>query len=192
MSTIPRKVVFVFGPTAVGKSSLVNGLNFVGKTYVEKAEENPFLGTIESNAISSQKWFLDRIKLFLESNSEESVIVDQHPLGVNAYTKFLMKKGLVTSTEAEEFEAHCLRLLKNVQIGGAKILTATLTARTETLWKRLLSRNPNPTFTKKEVDEINQIFQGIFLVGEVLTFNTDVVDISAETNIVEDWIRKTE
>ncbi len=96
------------GPPGSGKTSIARALieGSLGNraVYLEKFEENPFLGDLQApdrvfDADQSQRWFLSRMEEFLSHRSEVNVVLDQDPTAIVAvYSALLRDQGGLRET----------------------------------------------------------------------------------------------
>jgi deoxyadenosine/deoxycytidine kinase len=186
--------VFVAGPTASGKTTLVKSLSKIGALYTENAQKNPYLSErvedLPFDALASQRWFLDKITNFLENTSNTIAIIDQHPFGVNIYSQLFHERGLINTKNFEEIESEATSILCDLQRSGVQVLTVLLSASTDNLWERICKREFDSGLTIEEVRNVNRLFQGLVLSGPTMFFNTEVIDVETEKKILTDWIKK--
>jgi NTP pyrophosphatase (non-canonical NTP hydrolase) len=100
------RALSICGPPGSGKTSVARALLEAGTTgrriYVEKFEENPFLGDLQTpqsafDADQSQQWFLSGIQDFLAGRNDVDVVFDQDPTAIVAvYSSLLRDQGRLT------------------------------------------------------------------------------------------------
>ncbi len=180
----------------MGKTTLARRLAHLGPVYEEVAHHNPHLECLRRgepfDAFENQRWFLSRIEGFLQNHRRtEVVVVDQMPLAItHGYGDFFVDEKRLTIDQHYALRTQAAQLLDGLRRDGHRLLTVVLTARTETLWARIVRRPGPPPFDVDEVDRINRKFQRVAMPTPTLAMNTDIVGIDEELEAVESWLEQ--
>jgi deoxyadenosine/deoxycytidine kinase len=189
-----KAVIFVAGPSASGKTTLVRRLADVGALYEERPAENShlarFLAGGPLDAAANQRWFLDHISAFLNGAKAPIAIIDQSPLGVAVYAQMFAEQGLLAPAAAANVDLNARRILEALYGASVRTLHVVLTASSSTLWDRLTA-DQRPVFPRSVLSRLNELFQGVIYPAECLPMNSEVLTPDDEAMQVRQWIQRS-
>ncbi len=192
-----RRVLFIAGPSGVGKTTLVCGFQGEAAVYRETPDDNPYLKRhLEGDpleAAKSQGWFLDKMERFLEreqSSSSSLIVVDQHPFGVGlTYTTLFRQEGLIAGADAMQLERRARAICDKVRAAARSQLTVLLSAGTDTLLDRISKRAAGPGLSLGRIERVNKLFQTSIFPGPHIVLNTEVLTPEEEGRAIRTWIK---
>jgi deoxyadenosine/deoxycytidine kinase len=186
-----RTVIFVAGPTASGKTTLVKRLANQGVAYIEESRRNPYFSVRSGDSFdaeSSQHWFLDQIATFVRDHVKGILVIDQHPLVVSrVYGAMFFNKRLLSKSRLGRLDRSANRIVEELSAPRTRSLTVCLSASTNTLAKRLRRRKRNG-LSSAEVKMVNELYSTVVFPGPCLPMNTDVVTVEREITAVHCWL----
>jgi len=140
-------IVYVVGPPAVGKSTVLAALERTAvKTFATTAVDNPHLAeawTDKALAYRSQRWFIERhMRIMREASSFVRVFVEDDPLfSTTAHTEAMATRGLLDMEQVQRLARVARSTQRAVAAAGHTATVILLDAPTEVLAERMARRD---------------------------------------------------
>jgi len=184
-------IVFVAGPTASGKTTLVKRLRTRATVYLEDVSLNPHLPQrpgVPFDVLASQHWFLQSIRSFISEQAGRVLVVDQHPLVISrVYGKMFCQARALSNTDLRELDSRAVHLWEAIGRQSKRVLTVCLTASTQVLMKRLKARGVS-ALNASAVRQVNELFGELVFSHECIAMNSEVLTPQRETRAVVTWL----
>jgi guanylate kinase len=176
------KIVFLSGPSCVGKSSQLIELAKNYKCYIEDTSRNKelelfFCGNESFNAYKSQLWFFENIDAFIKESNDDLIFIDQDTKAIMyVYSKYFLQNGMLSGNDYTELENYYFRLNSGIKRKYSEIFNYYLYAHTATLKKRASQRDSTAFSWLLDIaDRFNALYKNDL---SIIPINTDQMSLN--------------
>jgi len=185
-------IIFLSGPSGVGKTSVLRKLSNLYECYLENSSQNPELklllqGSSSFNAYKSQLWFLERINDFIQKSKAEIVFVDQNPKAImNVYSKYFLDTEKICTDDYNRLDNYYNQLTKNINDKYSCVIDYYLFADVEILEQRAGQRDSEKL---SWFQEISNNFALLYRNDPSITFvNTNSMSLEEVSKFIENSV----
>ncbi|MFP3424656.1 deoxynucleoside kinase [Pseudoalteromonas sp. SIMBA_162] len=164
-----QKIIFISGPSASGKSTVVKSFSEEMFSYIENVKNNPYISQLNSdkefNAYQSQMWFLKTMHEFIASvPTGKDIIIDQSPEAVTyTYSKYFFDKKLISEDEFSILENELLKVRKLIESKNYLSINILLKASSKDLYDRANARDQENVMPLQWFIDINKYFTNYYM-----------------------------
>ena len=164
-----QKIIFISGPSASGKSTVVKSFSEEMFSYIENVKNNPYISQLNSdkefNAYQSQMWFLKTMHEFIASvPTGKDIIIDQSPEAVTyTYSKYFFDKKLISEDEFSILENELLKVRKLIESKNYLSINILLKASSKDLYDRAKARDQENVMPLQWFIDINKYFTNYYM-----------------------------